>query len=1091
MDFRERYGLLNTAQKKAVDTIDGPVIVLAGPGTGKTELLSVRAANILQQTDALPENILCLTFTDSGAAAIHNRLTEIVGKDAYKVAVHTFHGFGSEIINQNSEYFYNNASFQAASDINTYEILRSILDDLPYENPLSSKHGEEYVHLKDVKSAISNIKRAGLTSDELLAILDANDESLDAIERSLTEVFDIPRINSTVAEKLIEATRNLIEPQVNLPTGVTNLLTMIVGSINRAYEEASESGSTKPITAWRNKWMEKNAKNEFVFKNRKVQAKLRATCYVYYRYISELERLKLYDYDDMILQVVHALEIHDDLRFNLQEKYQYIMIDEFQDSNLAQTRIIHSLANNPVNEGKPNVLVVGDDDQAIYGFQGADSSNILDFKSKYPTAELIVLTENYRSTESILKHARSIILQGEDRLENSIAELNKQLSANFKHNETAVDLYAHATPADEYSWIAKSVKKLIENGEEPSEITVLARRHSEIINLLPYFQHADVAVNYEKFDNALDLEPIILIEELSKLLVDLVKSRHDEANARLPKLLSHPAWGLKPSDIWKVSSRAYDAGKRWLDVMKEFSELQPIHEWLINTATNTHSLTLEQALDTIIGKSDDATDFKSPFFDYYFSNEELESNPATYITYLEALKTIRTKLRDYQTNKQPDLNSFVEFIQLHRQLDEPIQIARNYNPQNKSAVNLMTAHKSKGLEFDHVYITGAIDSAWGQNVKSRYSKVSFPDNLHLEPAGGSPDERIRLFYVAATRARRTLTVNYAEKDANGKNLDPASFLVNDLWQPTRVEAPKTTAEVIEGLEVEWYNRILEPKQDLKSALKNELDSFRLNPTALGNFLDITRGGPQYFLMKNLLHFPEAPSANASYGTAIHNALQQAHNHFAATGNFKPLEDVIKDFEESLSAKHLNDIDHSKFLQRGINALQTFLATKQETFTKNQRTEIKFANQNSIFDEVHLNGALDLVGLDKENKTIAITDYKTGKPTDRWQGKDDAEKIKLHKYRQQLMFYELLVANSRDYSDYKISKSELQFVEPNTAGEILSIQSDYSQEQLEEFKKLVKAVWVKVKSFDLPNVDDYPKNYKGVLQFEQDLIDNLL
>lgn len=1090
MDFGERYKLLNTAQRDAVDTIDGPVIVLAGPGTGKTELLSVRAANILQKTDALPENILCLTFTDSGATAIHNRLTEIIGKDAYRVSVQTFHSFGSEIINQNNEYFYNSASFRAASDINTYEILRSILDDLPHDNPLSSKHGDEYVHLKDIKQAISNIKKAGLTSDELLAILDANDESLDSIERSLTKVFDIPRINAGVADQLMLATEETVAPTAILPIGVTNLLDMIMGSISRAYEESLSTSSTKPITAWRNKWMEKNVKNEFVFKNRKIQSKLRATCYVYYRYITELERLKLYDYDDMILQVVHAMEVNDDLRFNLQEKYQYIMVDEFQDSNLAQTRIVHSLANNPVNEGKPNILVVGDDDQAIYGFQGADSSNILDFRTEYPTAKLIVLTENYRSTKPILEHARSIIIQGEDRLENSIAELSKQLSANFKYADTSVRLYEHLTPADEYSWIAQSAKELIEKGVEASEITVLARKHAEIINLLPYFQQAGIDVKYERFDNALDLGPIIALEELADVLIDLNQSRHKEANAKLPKLLSHPAWNIQPSTIWKVSSRAYDAQKRWLDAMEQISELQPIRDWIINTSTTIMDVPLEQAIDALIGKTSDIDNVVSPFYNYYFSAEKLANEPTTYITYLEALKAIRTKLRDYQTDQQPNLMSFTDFLRLHRQLDIPVQITRSYSPENKSAVNLMTAHKSKGLEFDHVYITGAVDSAWGQKVRARHSSISFPENLHLEPAGNSADERIRLFYVAATRARKTLTINYARSNPNGKSLDKADFLVSDIWQTEVVESSKTLQEATHNLETEWYSRVIEPKQELRLALAEAIDVFKLSPTALGNFTDITRGGPQYFLMQTLLHFPQAPSASASFGTAIHHALQQAHNHLAATGNQKPTEDIIKDFEDKLISERLVSADHQKFLQRGIDTLQAFLANKHSTFTKNQLTELKFDNQNSVHQGVQLSGKLDLVAIDKINKTIEITDYKTGKPTDTWQGKDDTEKVKLHKYRQQLMFYDILINNSRDYQGYEITKSELQFVEPDKSGRILSIQSDYTAEQLEEFKKLVVAVWSKIKTFDFPDISDYPKNYKGVLQFEQALIDNL-
>ena len=128
MDFSKRYATLNKAQKQAVDMIDGPVMVIAGPGTGKTELLSVRTANILLKTDTLPENILCLTFTESGANAMRERLVGIIGKDSYKVAIHTFHSFGSEVINQYGEYFYQGAHFRPADELSRYEIIRTIFD---------------------------------------------------------------------------------------------------------------------------------------------------------------------------------------------------------------------------------------------------------------------------------------------------------------------------------------------------------------------------------------------------------------------------------------------------------------------------------------------------------------------------------------------------------------------------------------------------------------------------------------------------------------------------------------------------------------------------------------------------------------------------------------------------------------------------------------------------------------------------------------------------------------------------------------------------------------------------------------------------
>src|SRR5688572_12496501 len=136
MDFAEGYKKLNPRQREAVDTIDGPVLVVAGPGTGKTQLLSMRAANIVRLTDTQPNNILCLTFTDSAAASMRKRLIALMGAEGNNIAVHTFHSFGAEIINRNREYFYNGAQFSPADQLTSFEILEDIFESLPHDSPL-------------------------------------------------------------------------------------------------------------------------------------------------------------------------------------------------------------------------------------------------------------------------------------------------------------------------------------------------------------------------------------------------------------------------------------------------------------------------------------------------------------------------------------------------------------------------------------------------------------------------------------------------------------------------------------------------------------------------------------------------------------------------------------------------------------------------------------------------------------------------------------------------------------------------------------------------------------------------------------------
>lgn len=1089
MDFSKRYSNLNSAQKQAVDCIDGPVMVIAGPGTGKTELLSVRVANILQKTDALPENILCLTFTESGADAMRERLTEIIGKEAYKVAVHTFHSFGTEVINQNGQYFYQGAHFMPADELSSYEIIHDIFKKLPYNNPLASKINDEYTHLSDALTSISELKKSGLTSDELLAILDDNNAVIEKAEQLLSPIFANRISNDTallVAKKIgaIRGSSNGTPQQT-----IVTLASVMSDSIENAVNEAAESNSTKPITAWRNQWFKKDETGKFVLKTKDRQVKLRALCFVYEKYLANIQKAGLYDFDDMILRVVHAMEVFDDLRFNLQEKYQYIMVDEFQDTNLAQMRILHNLTNNIVHDDTPNIMVVGDDDQAIYSFQGADISNILNFRENYPKAKLVTLTENYRSSSDILDGTREIILQGHDRLENIIEELDKKLSAQNTETKNTATIYEAENIFDERNFIVTDIVEKIKEGTKPNDIAVLTRRHKEINALLPYFSRHSVAVNYERRDNVLELAPIKLLQQISQLLIDLSDGRHDNVNSALPEILAHSTWGIEPLELWKLSVEAHDKRLRWLDLMLLTPEFSAIANWLISTSKLVGDTPLEQILDIIIGKNKSDDEFSSPIYDYYFNEKILSENPNDYLLHLEALRTIRSKLREYRPNETPNLKTFSEFIALNQKTGSTISVIRRAL-QSDDAVNVMTAHKSKGLEFNTVYLFNAVDNVWGQTARSHNRLISYPENLPLAPVGETEDERLRLFYVAATRAKRHLNVSYGRSDDSGKNTLRASFLLGSKWREVLIQAPTDKTELIESAEYAWYQPLVDPTTTkMRDLLMPTLNNYRLSVTHLTNFLDVTRGGPQTFLIKNLLRFPESKSPNAAYGTAIHNTLQNAHAYIASTGRKQAPEDIVSRFEKYLEDQHLAKSDHQEFLQKGSDALQVFLDQKYDMFSADQKVELDFISQHSIVGNAHITGKIDLANINPLKKTMTVTDYKTGKPASTWSGKTDAEKIKLHKYKQQLMFYKLLVENARDYRGYKVESGVIQFVEPTRLNDILSLDTGFDTDELVRFSKLVIAVWSRIIKLDLPDISEYNSSYKGILTFEQFLIDN--
>lgn len=1091
MDFTTRYGKLNAAQKKAVDTIDGPVMVIAGPGTGKTELLSMRAANILSKTDTLPENILCLTFTESGADAMRQRLVEIIGPSAYKVAIHTFHSFGAEIINQNGTFFYHGANFRAADELGSYELLRKIFDELDYANPLAAKMNGEYTYLKDTLSVISELKKSGLTSDELLSILDADDQVIDSAEPLLGAVF-AGRISKTTREQLeqlIEPIKKSAQP-IALP-GIVSLATVLGDSLESAVSEAAETNSTKPLTSWRNVWMKKDESGDFILKSRERITKLRAASFVYYQYLARMQEAELYDFDDMILRVVHAMEVFPELRLNLQEKYQYAMVDEFQDTNLAQMRILHNLTSNEINNGRPNILVVGDDDQAIYSFQGADVSNIHNFRHLFNETALIVLTDNYRSTETILTHARSVITLGGDRLENTIPELNKTLTPHKLASSSNTELVELPSLSDERAWLSETIAAKIKEGTPASSIAVLARRHHELVHLLPYLAKKGIPVNYERRDNVLDLEIIRLIELIATILVMIFEQHHQDADSLLPELLAHPAFATPPLSIWQLSMKAHHSHSSWMEIMSQTPEFQPLHEWLVSQAQTIKTTPLEHMIDEITGHVSDENrpSFTSPIFNYYFSTAKLEETPEDYLVCLEALRTIRAKLRDYQPEEQPTLPSFLEFIRIHRQLGAPITSIRPRSQQsNSQAISLMTAHKSKGLEYDHVYVMGAVDSSWGARVRSRSRLISYPENLPLTVSGDTADERMRLFFVAMTRARQNLTISYSTSDDNGKSTDRANFLLEDPWNAITPSIPNTPREQIEHAETRWYEPIIHPiNQDMQQLLAPMLENYKLSATHLNNFLDVSRGGPQKFLINNLLRFPQAMSPSASYGSAIHATLQRAHSHLAATGKPRPSEDILHDFEESLETQHLPEADFHLYLQKGIDSLSTFLEAKYHDFKPTQRAELNFAGQAVFLGNARLTGSLDLVDINKTEKVITVTDYKTGRPARDWSGKTDYEKVKLHKYRQQLMFYELLIQHSRDFNTYRVDKGVLQFVEATPKGEIVALEASFSREDLERFSKLIQAVWDHILTLDFPSTDDFDPSYKGMLAFEAYLL----
>ncbi|MEM1312636.1 MAG: ATP-dependent helicase [Patescibacteria group bacterium] len=441
LDFETAYTKLNPEQKIAVDSIDGAVIVIAGPGSGKTQLLSLRVANILKQTDALANSILCLTFTESAANNMRERLASIIGREAHKVAIHTFHSLGSEIINQNPEYFFFGSGYNPSDELAQFKILRSIFQSLSWANPLNSYNPitEEYSYLKDVQASIKALKSGGLSPVDFLNLLDLNAGFINFLNPLLQDFFDA-RLTQNHIQKLPELIHNLqtFKSDSDLSTNTfpslqaTTLRQLEQVLINTQNTELNRQ-KTRPISEWKKKFMTYDNSKRLVHKDSKNLPKQYALLEIYQQYQDSLHQQKLYDFEDMLLEVVKVLKKPNtqNLKFNLQEKYQYILVDEFQDTNGVQIELLDNLIDAESASGNPNIMVVGDDDQAIFKFQGASVQNIIQFKQKFPQAKQVTLTKNYRSTQNILDIAMGVIELSDERLA-KIDGIDKQLVSMVK-----------------------------------------------------------------------------------------------------------------------------------------------------------------------------------------------------------------------------------------------------------------------------------------------------------------------------------------------------------------------------------------------------------------------------------------------------------------------------------------------------------------------------------------------------------------------------------------------------------------------------------------------------------------------------------
>lgn len=1105
-EYQEQLKSLNPEQLSAVKQTEGPVLVIAGPGTGKTQLLSTRAAYILQNTDAEPHNILCLTYTESGEFAMRQRLVNIIGQKAYNITISTYHGFGRELISRFPEHFSDSNDLVAVDDLGINAIISQIIAELPYDDPLK-KSG---FYIKDVISAIGDFKKALLKPDDVLNIAKSNadfiNKASDVTKEVLASVKRIDKKSLSAFKALYEQSKDL--NKANKLSGSTDLASLYKAELQDAIENAEELNKTAPLTKWKNNWLERDEDGLFVIAGYNSADKLSSLAEIYRNYLGELEKQGLFDYDDMILRAIEGLKTNKALRFSLQEQYLYVMLDEFQDTNGAQLELIKLLTDSPIYEGTPNVLAVGDDDQAIYSFQGADYSHMATFKQLYKNTRVICLTKNYRSHADVLETAHNISSQIETRLHNDMKDVNKLLTAESKNLPKDAEIQRHEFKSDiaQFAWVTKQIQSLIKTGVNPKEIAILAPKHKFLEPILPYLAKAKIPVRYEKREDILCDPKIVQIIRMSQLVLAIRDNNMDVASSLWPEILSYDFWQIDTEDIWKLSWQASDSHQSWTPLIMKSPEFKTIGLFFVRLANICAIETLESALDYLTGtakislNAKDNNEYVSPYFEYNFGEKAKTDNRQDFWDLLSNLTVLRQHLRDHRgVNKnQLYLTDLIDFVNKHITAEIKILNTSPYHEQSDS-VQIMSAYKSKGLEFEAVFMLACIDEVWGSKARSQSSKIPLPKNLaHIRYSGATDDEKLRLLFVAMTRAKHQL---YLTSYANNYSNRPTSRIkyFNEIETDTEVISKilpskqrtirRTNAEepTIEDLSSYWADTHQKLAHDLrfKDLLTPRLERFQLSPTNLNAFTDVEYGGPNYFFTNTLLKFPSAPTPAGEFGNVIHDVIEWMHIQQVNSKKLPSIDKILDRFKTSLSQKNISKTDFDLLTSRGEKCLTQYFSQKINEFKPEDIHEFNFKKEGVLLGPAHLTGKIDKMIIDKDNHTISIVDYKTGKSFDSWKSNE----VKLHKYKQQLYLYKLLVEGSYTFSEYSVTDAYLQFVEPNAKGKIVDLHVDFDSVELKRTRDLAIAVWKHVQALSLPNIDNYDKSLRGVLEFEDDLIKN--
>lgn len=1051
-ELQRALNRLNDDQRRAVDTLDGPLLIIAGPGTGKTQILSLRAANILIKRDVSPRNILCLTFTDAGSEAMSKRLVELIGRDGYDIEVATFHSFASSLRSRFPGCFKRSQSAKVISDYRKKMILNELLNKLDISNPLwGQQYQDKHVNLDTAMNFIDFFQRSGLTPDEFREVQNQTKASLEYLaNQSRLLDFANRRIPSskiakeefvnefeTELEHAFAAAPQDLKERVVSTTGIYVPYLVWLHDLIQSTELIDENGKTEGLQNLRKKLFIGSAAEGKSFKEAKVCDTALALIDLYESYRQILSKHDLYDYQDMITEAIEAISENPALRAELKDQYQYIQVDEFQDTNGSQMRLADLLIE---GEAEPNIMVVGDDDQAIMRFQGASVTCIEQFIEKYHPVK-VVLKTNYRSTPAVVDLGQEVACQIETRLEESKSEKNiVAFAPESKQTEFTNNQYASKDV--EYYALAKDIKQVIDEGfisssEKPEEaIAVIAPKHSSLKSLLPYLRHFNIPFSYKHTANVLEMESMQYLISVMRCVVAYGKGRRALAESYLPDIVAAPEIGLNSKDVVELALSARQKHD-WMQAMAESdnARVTELHDALIAWAGEMGGAPVRELIYEMA---------QQPLHYYRSTNEE---NPFASAEFNGGIRALLNFIQSEIENARPFSKAMrlPELVSMLDGLDTfEITIDASIEVGRVDAIRLTTAHSSKGLEFDLVYLIDSDDTTWH---KKKQGTTFLTPNILTGTEQDEIDDTRRLLFVAITRAKRFLKMFSAQ----GSIVRELQGIVNAYEHELSPEDLDTV------IETAWRERLDFNSPQLRPLLCAHSPK-ALSVTALNRFVQYEEGcsNSASFPLERILNLPSAPSITLAFGTQVHAFLQEY-----LTTKDRPsfsLEELLQRFRQEILWMDFDNIYLEGYAQRFDQIARIFIPYLEKYLYGRILTEYELK---TLMDgEVPLYGKADLILIDDEAKAIEVVDFKTG-----FRYKNDAGNPS---YDRQLSFYKLLIESQPEFKGYKVKKCADFFVEPDkdAGGSIhdpaIADVSDLDQGHL---KDLIHAVWKRILTGD--------------------------